>query len=109
MKKTKKKVIIMGAAGRDFHNFNIYFKNNPHYKVVAFTAFQIPNIAGRKYKNIPIFSEEKLLDLIKKKDVQEVFFSYSKKGIHFLGNERVNNLSCLLRIKGIKPNYIIGK
>jgi len=77
MKKTKKKVIIMGAAGRDFHNFNIYFKNNPHYKVVAFTAFQIPNIAGRKYKNIPIFSEEKLLDLIKKKDVQEVFFSYS--------------------------------
>lgn len=67
----------MGAAGRDFHNFNVYFKNNPKYKVVAFTAFQIPGIASRKYAGIPIFPEECLADLIKKNDAQEVFFSYS--------------------------------
>ncbi|MFQ6091019.1 MAG: GTPase, partial [Candidatus Bipolaricaulia bacterium] len=44
-----KRVIIMGAAGRDFHNFNVYFRANPDYEVVAFTATQIPNIAGRRY------------------------------------------------------------
>jgi len=44
-----KKVIIMGAAGRDFHNFNVYFRNNEEYRVVAFTATQIPDIEGRKY------------------------------------------------------------
>jgi predicted GTPase len=44
-----KRVIIMGAAGRDFHNFNVYFRDNPNYKVVAFTATQIPNIEGRRY------------------------------------------------------------
>ena len=75
MRKTK--VIIMGAAGRDFHNFNIYFKNNPNYRVVAFTASQIPGISDRKYKNIPIYPEEKLPTLIKEKGVDEVFFSYS--------------------------------
>jgi predicted GTPase len=73
----KVKAIIMGAAGRDFHNFNVYFQNNPGYKVVAFTAFQIPDIAGRKYKGVPIYPEEDLSDLIKKRGVQEVFFSYS--------------------------------
>jgi predicted GTPase len=66
----KIKVIIMGAAGRDFHNFNVYFRKNPLYNVVAFTATQIPDIAGRKYpgslagkyypKGIPIYPEEKL-------------------------------------------------
>jgi len=45
----KDRVIIMGAAGRDFHNFNVYFRNNLNYEVVAFTATQIPDIAGRKY------------------------------------------------------------
>jgi len=45
----KKKVIIMGAAGRDFHNFNVFFRDNEEYEVVAFTATQIPNIEGRKY------------------------------------------------------------
>ena len=44
-----KKVLILGAAGRDFHNFNTYFRDNPEYKVVAFTATQIPDIEGRKY------------------------------------------------------------
>lgn len=77
----------MGAAGRDFHNFNIYFRNNPQYQVVAFTATQIPGIAGRKYpkelagkyypKGIPIYPEEKLTELIKKYKIDEVVFSYS--------------------------------
>ncbi len=82
-----KKVIIMGAAGRDFHNFNTYFRGNREYDVVAFTAFQIPNIAGRVYppslagslypKGIPIYPEEQLTDLIKKHKVDEVVFAYS--------------------------------
>lgn len=70
---TKKRVIIMGAAGRDFHNFNTYFRNNPDYEVVAFTATQIPGIDDKKYpaelagelypNGIPIYSEEKLSTL----------------------------------------------
>ena len=69
-------VIIMGAAGRDFHNFNVYFRNNSYYEVIAFTATQIPDIYGRKYPKelsgklypdgIPIYAEEELVDLIKK-------------------------------------------
>ncbi|HNQ81684.1 MAG TPA: cyclic 2,3-diphosphoglycerate synthase, partial [Candidatus Aminicenantes bacterium] len=80
-------VIIMGAAGRDFHNFNTYFRDNPNFKVVAFTATQIPDIAGRKYPavlagkmypdGIPIFPEEELTDLIRKNNVTKVYFSYS--------------------------------
>lgn len=82
-----KRVIIMGAAGRDFHNFNVYFRNNPEYEVVAFTAAQIPNIAGRRYppelsgplypNGIPIYPEEELSELIKKFKVDEVVLSYS--------------------------------
>jgi predicted GTPase len=83
----RKKVIIMGAAGRDFHNFNVFYKNNKDYEVVAFTAAQIPNIAGRKYppqlagklykEGIPIYEEEKLPELIKEYNVDEVIFSYT--------------------------------
>ena len=83
----KKNVIIMGAAGRDFHNFNTFFRDNDHYQVVAFTATQIPDIDGRKYpaelagklypEGIPIYSENDLIKLIKSLDVTEVFFSYS--------------------------------
>lgn len=83
----KKKVIIMGAAGRDFHNFNTFFRNNDEYEVVAFTATQIPNIEGRRYPStlagklypdgIPIFPENELPDLIKKYNVDIVVFSYS--------------------------------
>ena len=82
-----KKVIIMGAAGRDFHNFNVYFRNNPAYKVVAFTATQIPDIEGRKYpavlagklypKGIPIHSEADLNSLIAEHKVDDVHFAYS--------------------------------
>lgn len=83
----RKKVIIMGAAGRDFHNFNTYFRDNEEYEVVAFTATQIPNIEGRVYpaelagklypNGIPIYPEEELPELIKKYDVDEVVFAYS--------------------------------
>ena len=83
----KKKIIIMGAAGRDFHNFNVFFRENNDYEVVAFTATQIPDIYGRKYPpelsgelypdGIPIFAEEELTDLIKKHDIDEVVFAYS--------------------------------
>jgi len=83
----KKRVLIMGAAGRDFHNFNVYYRDNKDVEVVAFTAYQIPNIAGRKYpkelagkmypKGIPIFEEKELPELIKKFKVDEVVFSYS--------------------------------
>jgi len=82
-----KKVIIMGAAGRDFHNFNVYFRNNARYKVEAFTAFQIPNIAGRTYPpglagpaypdGIPIYDESELPDLIRRLNIDEVVFAYS--------------------------------
>jgi len=83
----KIKVIIMGAAGRDFHNFNVYFRNNSNYEVVAFTATQIPDIAGRKYpaelsgplypEGIPIYLEEDLLNLIKKNEIDQVILAYS--------------------------------
>jgi predicted GTPase len=82
-----RRVMIMGAAGRDFHNFNVFFRKNKHFKVVCFTATQIPNIAGRNYpkelagkkypRGIPIFSETKLTDLIKKFKVDVVVFAYS--------------------------------
>ena len=67
----------MGAAGRDFHNYNVYFRHNSRYQVIAFTATQIPNIAGRKYLDIPIYPEERLPELIKKYKIDEVFFAYS--------------------------------
>jgi len=77
----------MGAAGRDFHNFNVYFRNNSDYKVVAFTAAQIPNIQRRTYppelageaypRGIPIYPEEELPKLIRKFKIDQVFFAYS--------------------------------
>jgi predicted GTPase len=82
-----KNVIIIGAAGRDFHNFNTCFRDNPDYRVVAFTAAQIPDIAGRKYpvelagdlypQGIPIYVESDLEKLIKELKVDECVFSYS--------------------------------
>ncbi len=82
-----KKVLIMGAAGRDFHNFNTYFRDNPDYRVVAFTATQIPDIEGRKYpaalagklypKGIPIFAEADLDKLIAAHKVDDVHLAYS--------------------------------
>jgi predicted GTPase len=81
------RTLIMGAAGRDFHNFNTFFRDNPDYEVVAFTATQIPNIDGRKYpaalagkqysKGIPIHPESDLVKLIKTLKVDQVVFAYS--------------------------------
>ncbi len=77
----------MGAAGRDFHNFNVCFRDNPEFEVIAFTAAQIPKIAGRQYppslagklypRGIPIEPEEKLVSLIQSHGIDEVIFSYS--------------------------------
>ena len=85
MKRTN--VVILGAAGRDFHNFNTYFRNNKAYNVVAFTATQIPDIAGRKYpselagslypEGIPIFPEEELPKILHKFSVEQVILAYS--------------------------------
>jgi len=84
---SRKKVVIMGAAGRDFHNFNCLFRDNEDYEVVAFTATQIPDIEGRTYPaelagslypdGIPIVPEEDLEQTVRDNDVAEVWFSYS--------------------------------
>jgi len=81
------RTLIMGAAGRDFHNFNVFFRDNPEYQVVAFTATQIPNIDGRKYPaalagslypdGIAIYPESELVRLIKDLKVDQVIFAYS--------------------------------
>ncbi len=78
---------ILGAAGRDFHNFNVFFRQNPDYEVVAFTATQIPGIAGRRYpaelagprypEGIPIYDEQILERLIRDRKIEQCFFSYS--------------------------------
>jgi len=90
----RRKVLIMGAAGRDFHNFNTVYRDNEFYEVVAFTATQIPNIEGRKYpavlagglypEGIPIYPESELVDLIKKYSVDEVVFSYSDVSFQYV-------------------------
>ncbi len=82
-----KRVLILGAAGRDFHNFNVLFRDNPEYHVTAFTATQIPDIAGRRYpaelagalypKGIPICEEKDLESLIGEREIDVVVFSYS--------------------------------
>lgn len=84
---SRDRVIIMGAAGRDFHNFNAYFRDNSSYEVVAFTAAQIPNIEERRYppqladslypEGVPIHPEAELSDLIQRHDVDQVVFAYS--------------------------------
>jgi len=100
----KKKIIIMGAAGRDFHDFNTNFRNNEAYDVVAFTATQIPDIEGRKYpavlagklypNGVPIVSEQELPRLIKKHDADEVTFSYSDVSFSYLMDRASLVLSC---------------
>jgi len=106
----KRRVIIMGAAGRDFHNFNTYFRDNEEFMVVAFTATQIPNIEGRKYPaklagklypdGIPIFPEEDLINIIHKYDVDEVYFSYSD-----VSNQYVMEIGAVAMGEG--PNFVL--
>jgi predicted GTPase len=89
-----RRAIIMGAAGRDFHNFNTYFRQNPSYEVVAFTASQVPymtnktypgSMAGRQYPNgIPIHAEDQLERLIQTEGVTDVFFAYSDVSYEYL-------------------------
>ncbi len=81
------RTVIMGAAGRDFHNFNVFFRDNLDYEVVAFTATQIPNIEGRVYPaelagshysdGIPIYPESELEKLIEDQSIDQVIFAYS--------------------------------
>jgi len=95
----------MGAAGRDFHNFNVYFRDNEDYEVVAFTATQIPDIYGRSYpadlagklypKGIPIYAEEKITNLIKENNIDMVVFAYSD-----LPNNYVMNKSAIVNAAG---------
>lgn len=90
----RQKIIIMGAAGRDFHNFNVYFRENEDYQVVAFTATQIPDIEGRLYPpalsgrlypdGIPIYPEDRLVELIEEFDVDQVVFAYSDTSHHYV-------------------------
>ena len=106
----KKNVIIIGAAGRDFHNFNTYYRDNADYNVVAFTAAQIPDIDGRKYpaqlagklypKGIPIFAQDQLPKLIKDLKVEDCVFSYSDVPYNV-----VMNISALVNACG--ANFVL--
>lgn len=101
----RRQVLILGAAGRDFHNFNVYFKENQNYHVVAFTAAQIPDIAGRKYPSslsgplypdgISIHDERALPDLITNYGIDECFFSYSD-----VSYAQVMHLSAIVQAAG---------
>jgi predicted GTPase len=115
------KVIIMGAAGRDFHNFNTFYRNNPVYDVVAFTATQIPYIDDRKYpaalcgklypKGIPIYPESELIKLIKKFKVNEVVFSYSDVTFSYVMTKAasVNAAGADFKMLGCQPTMIKSK
>jgi predicted GTPase len=106
----RKNVIIIGAAGRDFHNFNTYFRGNPDYNVVAFTAAQIPDIDGRKYPKelagklypagIPIVPEENLAEIIKKQNVSDCVFSYSD-----VTYQKVMSVSAIVNAAG--ANFVL--
>jgi predicted GTPase len=99
------KIIIMGAAGRDFHNFNVFFRKNKDYEVAAFTAAQIPGIAGRSYpkeiagplydRDIPIYPEEQLETLIRERKIDQVVLAYSD-----LSNETVMQKASLVLASG---------
>ncbi|TDI68696.1 MAG: GTPase [Bacteroidetes bacterium] len=107
---TKRNTIILGAAGRDFHNFNTFYRDNPDYNVVAFTAAQIPDIDDRKYpaelagnlypEGIPIYPEEDLVQLIHNLNADDCVFSYSD-----LSYQHVLNLGSLVMAEG--ANYVL--
>ncbi len=113
-----KKVIIMGAAGRDFHNFNTNFRDNSDYKVVAFTATQIPDIEGRIYPTelagslypdgIPIYNESELDSLIREYSVDEVVFSYSDVSYNYVMNKSsiVNNAGAAFKTMGLSQTWV---
>lgn len=114
----KKNILIIGAAGRDFHNFNTYYRDNEEYNVVAFTATQIPDIDGRKYpkelagalypEGIPIYAQEELEGLIKELAVDECVFSYSD--VHYVDvmgvGALVNAAGANFKLLGTKDTMI---
>lgn len=114
----RRNVLIMGAAGRDFHNFNVFFRNNESYNVVAFTATQIPNIDGRIYppelagklypNGIKIYEESELVDLIHKLKVDEVVFSYSDVPFEYVMTKAsiVNAAGASFRLMGAAETMI---
>ncbi len=115
---SKKKIVIMGAAGRDFHNFNTLYRDNEEVEVVAFTATQIPDIDDRKYpaelagslypEGIPILPEEDLDGLIEKNGIGEVVFSYSDVSNQYV-MEKAQAISALgshFKLVGTKPTMI---
>ncbi len=111
----------MGAAGRDFHNFNLYYKDNPKYEVVAFTATQIPYIDDRKYpaelsgklypKGIPIYPESEIENLIKKYEIDEVVFSYSDVSFNYVMSlgAKVNAAGATFKMLGYNQTFIKSK
>ena len=100
----RKRVLIMGAAGRDFHDFNTFFRSNEAYEVVCFTATQIPGISGRRYppslagplypKGIPIYDEKELPSLIKKFSIDTVVFAYSDVSHEYVMHKASLALAC---------------
>jgi len=118
---SRKKIIIMGAAGRDFHNFNVYFRDDENYEVVAFTAEQIPGIGDRMYppelsgnlypQGIKIYPEEKLPELIEKFDVKHCILAYSDLPYDTVGHKIawVNSLGADIRLMGPKNTMIDSK
>ena len=114
----RRRVIIMGAGGRDFHNFNVYFRDNPEFEVVAFTMGQIPfaenriyppELAGDLYPNgIPIYPEDMIVDLIKKYDVDDVYFSYSDVSHVYVMNRAsmVNSAGASFHLLGFKDTML---
>ncbi|MCL2142000.1 MAG: cyclic 2,3-diphosphoglycerate synthase [Methanimicrococcus sp.] len=118
---TQRKIIIIGAAGRDFHNFNVFYRDNPDYKVVAFTAAQIPDIADRKYpaslagklypEGIPIYAQDELERLIKDLDADECVFSYSDVPYSFVMGigAKVNAAGADFKLMGYKNNMLKSK
>jgi len=112
------KTLIMGAAGRDFHNFNTFFRGNADYEVVAFTATQIPDIEGRLYpaelagkgypKGIPIHAEEELAELIKRHGIQQVVFAYSDVPHEYVMHKAslVNAAGADFRLMGTKYTQV---
>ena len=112
------RTLIMGAAGRDFHNFNTFYRDNEKYEVVAFTATQIPNIDGRKYPaelagklypdGIKIYPESELPELIKKFEVDEVVFAYSDVPYDYVMHKSalVNSLGADFRLMGTKETQV---
>jgi len=107
---TRKNIIIIGAAGRDFHNFNTYYRDNEFYNIVAFTAAQIPDIDGRKYPaelagklypdGIPIYAEESLAELIRKLNANYCVFSYSD-----VTYQKVMSVSAIVNAAG--ANFVL--